>query len=116
MHKNKKALLLHLLLTLALVLASLQPAHVNAEANQAPHRQVAPYELISAMNILRMGNGLPALIEKNHGLAETFEHYHVLAAEIGYWLIGLHAAAAIFHKHVVKDNTLERMLPQRSNS
>ena len=60
--------------------------------------------------------GLPALIEKNHSLAETVEHYHVLAAEIGYWLIGLHAAAAIFHKHVVKDNTLERMLPQRGNS
>lgn len=57
---------------------------------------------------------LPALVAKNHGLAETLEHYHVLAAEVGYWLIGLHAAAAVFHKHVAKDNTLDRMLPQRA--
>lgn len=88
MHKNKKALLLHLLLTLALVLASLQPAHVNAEANQAPHRQVAPYELISAMNILRMGNGLPALIENATINAVAQATAQIMADQQLSWHIG----------------------------
>lgn len=70
--------------------------------------------LILSANAKPIPFGLPALVDKNHNLAETIEHYHVLAAQIGYWLIGIHAAAAVFHKHVSKDNTLERMLPQRS--
>jgi len=32
---------------------------------------------------------------------------------VGYWLIGLHAAAALFHHYVVRDDTLRRMLPLR---
>ncbi|MCK8665370.1 cytochrome B, partial [Pseudomonas azerbaijanoccidens] len=32
----------------------------------------------------------------------------------GYWLIGLHAAAGLFHHFWVKDNTLERMLIERN--
>jgi cytochrome b561 len=32
---------------------------------------------------------------------------------VGYWLIGLHAAAALFHHYIVRDNTLRRMLPLR---
>lgn len=63
MLKNKRSWLLRLLLILAVVLAPLQSIRVNAEQNSAPHAQVAAYELISAMNVLRMGNGLPALIE-----------------------------------------------------
>jgi len=31
----------------------------------------------------------------------------------GYWLIGLHAAAGLFHHYWVRDNTLVRMLPKR---
>jgi cytochrome b561 len=30
---------------------------------------------------------------------------------VGYALIGAHAAAALFHHYVVRDNTLRRMLP-----
>lgn len=30
---------------------------------------------------------------------------------IGYFLIGLHAAAALFHHYLLRDNTLRRMLP-----
>ncbi len=30
---------------------------------------------------------------------------------VGYFLIGLHAAAALFHHYVMRDNTLARMLP-----
>jgi superoxide oxidase len=37
----------------------------------------------------------------------------VLIATIGYWLIGLHALAGIYHHYVVRDNTLLRMMPRR---
>jgi hypothetical protein len=30
---------------------------------------------------------------------------------IGYFLIGMHAAVALFHHYVIQDNTLTRMLP-----
>ncbi len=61
MYKIKHFLLL--LLVLAVTLSPVQPVPVSAEANQAPLAQVSAYELISAMNVLRMANGLPALIE-----------------------------------------------------
>jgi cytochrome b561 len=32
---------------------------------------------------------------------------------VGYFLIGLHALAALFHHYVSRDNTLTRMLPGR---
>lgn len=54
---------LFLLLVFTVALSPVQPVHVNAKENQAPHSQVSAYELISAMNVLRMANGLPALIE-----------------------------------------------------
>ncbi len=60
------------------------------------------------------GLELPALISKNPDLAEQIEHWHILAANIGYWLIGLHAAAALLHHYISRDNTLTRMLPRRS--
>jgi len=30
---------------------------------------------------------------------------------VGYWLIGLHAAAALYHHYIRRDNALTRMLP-----
>lgn len=38
---------------------------------------------------------------------------HETVGVAGYWFIALHAAAALFHHHVIKDNTLLRMLPSR---
>jgi cytochrome b561 len=55
------------------------------------------------------GLELPALIATNKDLAHTIEEIHELGGVIGYWLIGLHALAAIVHHHVLKDNTLLRM-------
>ncbi|MDD2522057.1 MAG: LysM peptidoglycan-binding domain-containing protein [Anaerolineaceae bacterium] len=63
MHKNVKSRLLLFFVVLAIALAPIKTFEVSAEVNLAPHQQVAAYELISAMNVLRMGNGLPALIE-----------------------------------------------------
>ncbi|SKB53921.1 cytochrome b [Sphingopyxis flava] len=55
------------------------------------------------------GLELPPLIAPNEGLAETVEALHELGGTIGYWLIGLHAAAALFHHYVLKDKLLLRM-------
>lgn len=60
------------------------------------------------------GMELPILVQKDHGLAETLEELHEFGANAGYFLIGLHAVAALFHHYVVRDNTLIRMLPGRN--
>jgi cytochrome b561 len=60
------------------------------------------------------GLELPPLMGPDKGLAETIEEIHETAGNIGYFLIGLHAAAALFHHYVWRDNTLRRMLPGRS--
>ncbi|UNK27305.1 cytochrome b561 [Serratia plymuthica] len=43
--------------------------------------------------------------------ARTIIGWHKSLASFGYWLIGLHAAAALIHHYAFKDNTLVRMLP-----
>lgn len=60
------------------------------------------------------GLELPALVAKNPALARTFKELHEWAGTAGYWLIGLHAAAGVFHHFISRDDTLVRMLPGRS--
>ncbi len=60
------------------------------------------------------GLQLPALIAENRDLAGSIKSLHQTVGKAGYFLIGMHAAAALFHHYVVKDNTLRRMLPGRS--
>lgn len=57
------------------------------------------------------GLSLPPLIAADHDLAERLEDLHKTIGEAGYWLIGLHALAALFHHYGLKDGTLRRMLP-----
>ena len=57
------------------------------------------------------GLGLPALIGPDKATAKSLENLHELIGNVGYALIGLHAAAALWHHHVMRDDTLERMLP-----
>ena len=57
------------------------------------------------------GLELPALIAPDKALAKNIEEIHETVGELGYLLIGVHAVAALFHHHVLKDNTLRRMLP-----
>ena len=59
------------------------------------------------------GLQLPPLIGANEGLEETIKEIHETFGTVGYFLIGLHAAAALFHHYFVRDNTLRRMLPGR---
>lgn len=60
------------------------------------------------------GLELPALMGTDKALARDFEDLHELIGNIGYFLIGLHALAALFHHYIVHDNTLVRMLPNRT--
>ncbi|WP_271408872.1 cytochrome b [Pseudomonas sp. Q1-7] len=59
------------------------------------------------------GLELPALIGPDKALVGQIKELHELAGTVGYWLIGLHALAALFHHYVSRDNTLQRMLPGR---
>ncbi|HLY96193.1 MAG TPA: cytochrome b/b6 domain-containing protein, partial [Sideroxyarcus sp.] len=59
------------------------------------------------------GLELPALIGENKDLAKTLKDIHEFVGTAGYYLIGLHAAAALYHHYIVRDNTLLRMLPDR---
>ncbi|MEQ1740494.1 MAG: HAD-IC family P-type ATPase [Methyloglobulus sp.] len=56
------------------------------------------------------GLQLPALINESKNVADFTKEIHEAAGTVGYFLIGLHAAAALFHHYFVRDNTLRRML------
>lgn len=60
------------------------------------------------------GLQLPPLLGESKASADLLKDIHETIAAIGYWLIGLHAAAALFHHHLMHDNTLVGMLPRRS--
>lgn len=59
------------------------------------------------------GLQLPALLGADKALGHSLEELHETIGEIGYYLIGLHAAAALFHHYWTRDDTLRRMLPRR---
>jgi len=57
------------------------------------------------------GLQLPALVSENKALPDAMKEIHETVGTIGYYLVGLHAAAALFHHYIKRDNTLTRMLP-----
>jgi len=57
------------------------------------------------------GLTLPPLVAPDEALAKQVEEIHETAGTVGYYLIGLHAAAALFHHYIRRDNALTRMLP-----
>ena len=57
------------------------------------------------------GLELPALVGQDKALASQVVEWHEAVGTFGYWLIGLHALAALAHHYLWKDNTLRRMLP-----
>jgi cytochrome b561 len=58
------------------------------------------------------GLELPALIDESKSAAKSIKEVHETGAMVGYFLVGMHAAAALFHHYAVRDNTLRRMLPK----
>lgn len=59
------------------------------------------------------GLNLPPLTSPDKALADQIKELHETSGTIGYFLLGLHAAAALFHHYFMKDDTLHRMLPGR---
>ena len=59
------------------------------------------------------GLQLPPLTGVNKQFAEQVQELHETGGTVGYFLLGLHAAAALFHHYVLKDNALVRMLPRK---
>jgi cytochrome b561 len=55
------------------------------------------------------GLELPPLIAENKNLADTIKDLHKTAGTVGYYLIGAHALAGLYHHYVRRDNTLKRM-------
>lgn len=61
------------------------------------------------------GLELPALIGANKVLASQLKEVHEFVGTMGYYLLGLHAAAALYHHYIMRDNTLTRMLPEKKS-
>ena len=59
------------------------------------------------------GFELPALIGADKPLGRQLMDLHSLGGNVGYFLMGGHAAVALWHHYRMKDNTLLRMLPGR---
>jgi superoxide oxidase len=115
---------LRLALRLSQLVPAISPQPVRWQALLAKLVHLALYAFMLGMPVLGWlilsGEGkpvpfygleLPGLIAENEALAEDFEELHTTIGEIGYYLIGLHAVAALFHHYFLKDNTLRRMLP-----
>jgi len=60
-----------------------------------------------------LGMHVPALVGESKEAAKWFKEIHETAANTGYFLVGLHAAAALYHHYFVRDNTLRLMLRLR---
>lgn len=75
---------------------------------------IAGWTILSAEGdpIPFLGLQLPPLTGVNEGLAKQVEELHEAGGTVGYFLLGLHAVAALFHHYFIKDDTLVRMLPR----
>ena len=56
------------------------------------------------------GLELPTLISESKSAADYLKEIHESGGTIGYFLIGLHTTAALFHDYILGDNTMRRML------
>lgn len=103
---------------------AIAPAPARWERATAALMHLALYALMVGMPLLGwallsaegkppsyLGLSLPPLVAEAKGTAELLEEVHEIGAAVGYWLVGLHAAAALFHHYWRHDNTLRRMLP-----
>jgi cytochrome b561 len=57
---------------------------------------------------------VPALLEPDPAMRSLFVEAHAIGAKALMALIGLHAGAALFHRLVLRDGVLQRMLPRRT--
>jgi cytochrome b561 len=59
---------------------------------------------------------IPSLAPGDKALRASVEDYHAFAANLLLILAGLHAAAGLAHQYILKDGTLNRMLPKRTRT
>ena len=62
-------------------------------------------------NIPFFGLQWPALMGESNNIAEFIKEIHETGGTLGYFLIAFHAAAALIHHYLLRDDTLRRMLP-----
>lgn len=104
---------------------AIHPAPPRWQAGAATFVHFALYAFMIAMPLLGwallssaakpipfFGFVLPPLLATDAGLSKQFEEVHETLGTIGYVLIGLHAAAALAHHYLLRDDTLRRMLPR----
>lgn len=104
---------------------SINPAPTRWQAMAAKGVHWALYAFLIAMPVLGwfllslesksipfFGLELPPLIGANRDLAEQVQELHETIGTLGYGLIGIHAAAALTHHYILRDDTLKRMLPR----
>jgi cytochrome b561 len=56
---------------------------------------------------------VPPLVAENHALGQSVAKVHQYLGDTIVWLAGFHAAAALFHHFVLRDEVLATMLPAR---
>ncbi len=122
--------LIRLPLRLALHAPPIMPAPPAWQRHLAAAMHLTLYALLVVLPVLGwltlsakgkpipfFGLQLPALIGPDTALAGSLEDLHEVIGTLGYWLIGLHAAAALVHHYIVRDDTLQRMLwPSRATA
>lgn len=117
---------LRVLARLAGTTPQVQPAQQQRQAQLARLVHLALYGLMIGLPLLGwltlsakgtavpfFGAVLPALAAENTQYAKWFKQIHETGATLGYLLVGLHAAAALYHHFRLRDNTLRLMLPGR---
>ena len=63
------------------------------------------------LTLFGIGNVGP-LLPQAHDLGQSIADIHTILGNIIIWLAGLHAAAALFHHFILRDNTMTSMLPE----
>jgi cytochrome b561 len=104
----------------------IQPPIVHWQHRLALMTYVALYGLLLSMPVLGwlilsaeghaitfFGLPVPPLTAPDRAFANQVAEVHETIGNIGYALIALHTAGALFHHYVLRDNTLPRMLPKR---
>lgn len=61
-----------------------------------------------------LGLTVPQFVTSDDDLLYQLKDIHALLANAGYFLIAMHAGAALFHHYIQRDNTLLRMMPGKS--